>query len=62
LHGGGGTAPVAEWSLFYVRAGASLFVREKAAGRGRRREEKKRKKEKEGKEEKKEKIWKKFQT
>jgi hypothetical protein len=43
-----------------VRAGASLFVREKADGRGRRREEKKRKKEKEGKEEKKRKNMEKF--
>jgi hypothetical protein len=56
LYGGGGTAPVAAWSLFYVRAGASLFVREKAAGEEGEEKKRKGKKEKEGKEEKKEKI------
>jgi hypothetical protein len=47
--GGGGTAHVAAWSLFYVRAGRK---QEEVERRG-----KKKKKEKKGK-----KIWKFFQT
>jgi hypothetical protein len=45
--GGGGTAPIAVWSLFYVRAGRK---QEEGERRGKKRRKRK------------EKIWKKFQT